>query len=453
MKQVKIYASEIEAGIGQLIADNNSIAYECDILPSQKPDDVIPIKVAAAYANPDQPDLFYLKSVLASTGWNNNDDIFTREYMMKARNTPVDKQFNYMHDEKDIIGHITGSYVADFNNNPVDDVSGLDGFNIVTSAVIYTVWSDKDLQERCDKIIAEIAQGYWKVSMECIFHDFDYCLKNTDGVEKIIARDEKTSYMSKYLRSYGGDGVYQGYKIGRVLKDFVFSGKGLVNRPANPKSLIIETQDEANKENNEENEILIESLAGEKYMDELNKELESVKAQLAEAQAMINTLTEFKTKAETLEKSVADLSDQYTASKSELEQLKSALASVQEEKEKVVAAYETMKKEVKNSKRKAALLEAEVDEAEVDSAIASFESLSDEAFEAVIAMCKKKAKKDMKDEDMKHTECAKSEQVPQLVIEVPKATASLNQISDVNTNSLRESLQSAFSQTLKTVKK
>lgn len=447
MSHVKVYASEIEAGIGEIVAWSNSIAYECRIVSSEKHQPETPIKVAAAYANPNQPDLYYLKSVLVSTGWNNNDDIFTPFYTLKASKTPVDKQFNYMHDEKDIIGHITGSYIANSNNEPIENVEGLEEFNIITSAVIYTVWSDKDLQERCDKIISEIAQGSWKVSMECIFHDFDYSLKNSSGIEKIITRDEKTSYMSKYLRSYGGNGVYQDYKIGRVLKNFVFSGKGLVNRPANPKSLIIETQEDANKEHNE---ILTESLAGEKYMDELTKELETVKAQLAEAQSLIGALTEFKTKAETLEKTIADLSNEHSASKSELEQLKSSLASVQEEKDKVVAAYETMKKEVKNSKRKAALLEVDTDESELDSSLASFESLSDEAFEAVIAMCKKTAKKGMKEEK---TECAKSEEVVELVVETPKATASLNDISDSNKDSLRNQLVEAFSQKLKTVKK
>ena len=185
-------------------------------------------------------------------------------------------------------------------------------------------------------------------------------------------------------------------------------------------------------------------------MDEITKELENVKAQLAEAQSMISTLSEFKTKAETLEKTIADLSDQYGTSKTELEQLKSALASVQEEKDKVVAAYETMKKEVKNSKRKAALLEVVENESEVDSSLASFDSLSDEAFEAVVAMCKKTAKKGMKEEK---TECAKSEETVELVVETPKVTASLNDISDTNKNSLRNDLVEAFSQKLKTVKK
>lgn len=41
--------------------------------------------------------------------------------MWEARSTPEDKQFNYMHNEKDIIGHITGNYVTDFSGNKLDD--------------------------------------------------------------------------------------------------------------------------------------------------------------------------------------------------------------------------------------------------------------------------------------------------------------------------------------------
>ena len=62
-----------------------------------------------ADANPDQIDLFYIKSVLVSTGWNKNDDVFDAAETWAARNTPEDKQFNFMHNENDIIGHITGS--------------------------------------------------------------------------------------------------------------------------------------------------------------------------------------------------------------------------------------------------------------------------------------------------------------------------------------------------------
>ena len=42
---------------------------------------------------------------------------------------------------------------------------------------------------------------------------------------KIVPRSEQTSFLTKYLRSYGGSGEYDGARIYRVLRDFTFSGK------------------------------------------------------------------------------------------------------------------------------------------------------------------------------------------------------------------------------------
>ena len=80
-------------------------------------DNDVEAKIKASSANPDQIDLFYIKSVLVSTGWNKNDDVFKNDATWAARNTPVDKQFNLMHNENTIIGHITDSYVVDRQGN------------------------------------------------------------------------------------------------------------------------------------------------------------------------------------------------------------------------------------------------------------------------------------------------------------------------------------------------
>ena len=51
--------------------------------------------------------LFPLRSVLVSTGWNKNTDVFSPLETWTARATPIDKPFNHEHNEQDIIGHIT----------------------------------------------------------------------------------------------------------------------------------------------------------------------------------------------------------------------------------------------------------------------------------------------------------------------------------------------------------
>ena len=80
--------------------------------------------------------------------------------------------------------------------------------------------------------------------MECFFKGFDYGLFNSEtGEYKVLARNEETAFLTKYLRAYGGDGKHQNYKLGRVLRNITFSGKGFVDKPANPDSVIFTKND------------------------------------------------------------------------------------------------------------------------------------------------------------------------------------------------------------------
>lgn len=97
---MKIYDSEIQDGIAELIKANASIAYLSKINQTQNPAPItldIEKLAAKANANPNQMDLYYLDSVLVNTGWNLNDDFFDSNEVWTARTTPVDKQINLMH--------------------------------------------------------------------------------------------------------------------------------------------------------------------------------------------------------------------------------------------------------------------------------------------------------------------------------------------------------------------
>ena len=127
--KTKIYAQEIADGLEEVIQSASSIAYTSEIL-EHVPSDVeitdaqskIDKDIIKSLAqNNDQIDLFYLSAVLVTTGWNKNDDVFAPEELWKARRTPEDKQFNFMHNEKDIIGHITGNYAVGLDGSGVDD--------------------------------------------------------------------------------------------------------------------------------------------------------------------------------------------------------------------------------------------------------------------------------------------------------------------------------------------
>jgi len=241
MKEFAIFKSEIQDGLKEKIISSMSISSTCEL---EICDPFLLNKPLRATAeNKNQMDLHYLKSILVTTGWNKNDDVFDKAEVWTARNTPSDKPFNYEHDQKQIIGHITGSKVIDEDGNDVAEGVSVDElpkkFHILTSAVLYKFWEDPKKQEEMNDIISGIANNKWFVSMEALFNNFDYAMD--DGVAaKVIARNEKTAFLTKHLRAYGGNGVFNNIKIGRVLKNIVFSGKGLVRKPANPESIIFD---------------------------------------------------------------------------------------------------------------------------------------------------------------------------------------------------------------------
>lgn len=263
MREIPVYKFEKNDGLESAIRSKCTIAYSSSL---SKFDDYIErfkkpnLPKFALATNQDQIDLHYLKSILVTTGWNLNDDVFDRAEVWSARATPEDKPFNFNHDQTNIIGHITrcfllsdsGEFLADIDN--VDDLPKK--FHIGTGAVLYKYWSDKTRQEWMNQIIAEILDNKWYVSMEALFTGFDYAMKDSNGKTTVVARNQETSFLSKYLRAYGGSGKYEDIRIGRLLRNIVFSGKGLVENPANPESDIFDKTEAFLSEFNVANKIL-----------------------------------------------------------------------------------------------------------------------------------------------------------------------------------------------------
>lgn len=440
MNQIKIYASEIKDGLADLVQKSNSIAY-CSpasihkgkvtvAIDTIKNDD---IKQRVIAENKDQSDLYYLESVLVSTGWNKNDDVFLSEATWAARNTPEDKQFNFMHDENDIIGHITGSYVLDKTGKRIanEDPAPTE-FDIITQAVLYNSWSNIENRERMQQIIAEIEEGKWFVSMECLFAGFDYAMIDEKGQASILERNDESSFLTKHLRSYGGTGEYEGYKVGRALKQIAFSGKGLVSKPANPRSVILNTYHPfamsslSNKTVNNfiGEKVMTETTNLEKQLTELKAELASareenkaIKAKIEEATAtkiaeLEKQLADATQESETLVTSHADVIKAFEAKVAELEdQLRTTTDALTAAKKDM----EEMKKKEKMQKRMATLIEAGFEQDEADESIATLQDLSDEIFESIVAMWNKKK--------MKMKSKSETEVVAEVKEEVPAATA------------------------------
>lgn len=372
---------------------------------------------ALAAANPNQVDLFYKNSILASVGWNKNDDVFDIKETWNARHTVIDKQMNLRHNELDIVGHMTSSFVLGEDGNVLDDSLDVDAlpsrFDVVSEFVLYRMWTDEDRRQEMDKIIAEIQEGKWFVSMECRFLNFDYAVIDRDGTHKVIARTQDTAFLTKHLRIFGGTGEYQGRKIGRLLRDFFFCGQGIVEHPANERSIIFDSGSSTPFiSQNSEAELL--QTTSSVITKEQIMELEQLKAQLEAAEATIKALTAekaafqeneiksaqatLKSMEETLTDTVAKITEKDAAIAAltlELEASKSTVATLQTE-------IETQKSQAVKQGRISKLVSAGVEQEQVEVELAKWAGLSEAQFDSIVAMYPKKdkAKDEKKDGDM-----------------------------------------------------
>ncbi|MFM7978320.1 MAG: hypothetical protein ACKPKO_03310, partial [Candidatus Fonsibacter sp.] len=80
-----------------------------------------------AIAALEDKDLYYVQSILVTSSWNKNDDIFDSEEVWTAKDTPSHKPTNLEHDENTIIGHIVANWpmtedgILIDNNTPIDN--------------------------------------------------------------------------------------------------------------------------------------------------------------------------------------------------------------------------------------------------------------------------------------------------------------------------------------------
>jgi len=461
---IPVYKQEIADGLSDQIA-NNSIACiavaESDAKPSSESVEKLRKILAeqqgevALAENRDQIDLYYIKSVLVSTGWNKNDDVFDPRELWEARNTPEDKPFNFMHDEKDIIGHITANEVVDFDGNPIIDESEIPSqFNILTSAVIYTEWSDPEQKQRLAKIVAEIEENKWFVSMECLFPNFDYALADSNGNTRVVKRDEATAFLTKYLRSYGGDGKYEDYKVGRLLRNLSFSGKGLVSKPANPRSIILEGNDFFDE--SQTKVLTLSSLKETNMSDNYETQISDLRAELAEAKAANEALkdkvvaeqqAEFQTRIEALEATIAELQESLAVKHDEmkekdkkLEEEKAAMDKYKAEMKKKEEELAAMKKKAMTMKRKAQLEEVGYNAEEAIATIEQFADLDEATFDNIVAAIQKRPVSYILDQSV---EDVKEEAEATLEEEVDSAEASeevLEEVEEVQEVAIAEAM-------------
>lgn len=432
MSNLVIYDVEREAGLSDLILASTSVQIDSPVkiitdgtqqLKLQLKNDLN--KIIAT--NLGQPDLHYLDTVLVSVGWNNNDDVFLKDEVYAARHTAEDKPFNYEHNENDVIGHITGCEVIDDTGLVLADDLDMskvpDSFHIKTSAVLYKHWEDKAKAERIVEIIKEIAEDKWFVSMEALMTNFDYALKNVNTNEqKIVARTQSTAFLTKHLRRFKGTGRFEDYEVGRILRHITFAGKGLVRRPANPKSVILTSTASAfngvTANLKTENDIMSEQSVAElsKELASLQREIVKANTERDQALATIDQMNSQQTavKIQSLEGAVTARDEKIKELTSTAAQLQTSLdeaikaktqANDYEEEAKkkykeASAKLEELEAQTKSQARVAALVEAGHAKEAAEATVKSLAGLSDDQFNAVVVIAKNGAKME-KDEDKK----------------------------------------------------
>lgn len=407
---ILIFEEEAKAGLSDLIR-NNLVTATSLLQKDTKTIDPKVLENLSIATNLSLPDLFPVKGILATTGDNLNDDFFEVEETIAAKDTPINKPFNFEHKSSDIIGHMTGSCLLDHDGNLIGEEIP-DSFDVGFSAVLYRHFSDnKNKQERTDKILKALAEptedDKWFVSMECRFNGFNYVMfpeNESVASAKLVKRTENTAFLTKHLRIYGGEGTYKGNRVLRAFSNLKFSAIGLVRHPGNPRSVI--STSSAGRNSGKINTILT-TLGYEKNNEEImnDNENKELKAELAKAQKDLveaNKLVTETAKAN-WDKQVADLQGSVAtltkelntekanvnAAKSEVEVAKAALTKLEDEKKELVANLDKFKLEAEKATAARIKLDrlgkvkeaySVTDEAKAEQLFNTISALTDEAF-------------------------------------------------------------------------
>jgi len=189
-----------------------------------------------------QIDLQYITAVFVSSGFNLNSAYFLPTELAKSKGTIAEKPLDYEHEQDKIVGHLYSSVFA-YKDRSLFDPDALyakmgDGINSVSMDIIAAM---RLYKTRFPELAQEILAGEYKVSMECYYKDYDVIVDNV-----IIPKTEAKALgligaINKVVRVVEGNKAKGDHRVGRVLRDMLFSGCGIVKNPANPDSIILET--------------------------------------------------------------------------------------------------------------------------------------------------------------------------------------------------------------------
>jgi len=235
-----------------------------------------------------QPDLLYFSAIFVSSGENLNHAFFTPSELVKAEGTIVNKALDVEHKEEEIIGHIYERAFMDKDGNPLEledlasmEKASLDSqeMHIAIAGIIY--------KNRFPDIAKEVAAGKWKVSMEAYYQDYDVKVGDLVMSKKeaeslgLASDDSVLGKVAKVLKE--GKEIAKG-AVTRVLRGITFSGCGIVENPANPPSVILETAKHKEKEDDTEVEIVLDYATIEKDNNVTSSKVETDEKETSESE-------------------------------------------------------------------------------------------------------------------------------------------------------------------------
>lgn len=232
-----------------------------------KPTEALEKEVASVIGLPNekdrQPDLSYFSSIFVSTGTNLNNAHFLTSEIIKADATIPFKAVDIEHEEDQIIGHIYKHAITDkdgkelskeFLNKPAAELDK-EEIHVEIASIIY--------KARFPQIAQEVAEKKWKVSMETYYRDYDVLVGSS-----IMSKDEAAvlgfdfeneSNYGKQAQIIKDNKVVSEGIIAKVLRDLCFSGVGIVQNPANPPSIVLETTAASTEDNSQADSIQVEN--------------------------------------------------------------------------------------------------------------------------------------------------------------------------------------------------
>lgn len=307
--------------------------------------------------------------------FNKNGDGIDAVTAVAIKDYFIHKPTNIEHNKQNIVGHVVGSSLSEFGTNKIiseEEASSMsEPFNIALSAVVYKS-VNPDFAKLVEESSIEDSGNYQVVSAswEIGFNDYVIAVGGKDLKEcNIIAGEQKEEY-AEYLKCYGGNGRNEdGAEVSRLIVGDIYPiGIGFTANPAaEVKGLILTDEDseEGEKESveaqiydkikidnnifeektshSEKRDVILcknktpEQIMEKEILNQLTEMLESQASEKKLSQEAIANITKV------FHDAIIQKSDQWEADKAALETEREELVKASEESSKLI---EDLKSEV-----------------------------------------------------------------------------------------------------------